>query len=66
MATLTTHPKLTYREFADFPDDGLRHEILDGEHVVGPAPSRIHQRVSCSSSALASTCSWKSVGWAKS
>lgn len=27
------------------PDDGLRHELLDGEHVVTPAPSVDHQRV---------------------
>ena len=26
------------------PDDGLRHEIIDGEHVVTPAPSWTHQR----------------------
>jgi Uma2 family endonuclease len=27
------------------PDDGMRHELLDGEHVVTPAPSVVHQRV---------------------
>jgi Uma2 family endonuclease len=27
------------------PDDGLRHELLDGEHVVTPAPSLAHQAV---------------------
>jgi Uma2 family endonuclease len=26
------------------PDDGLRHEVLDGVHVVSPSPSRAHQR----------------------
>jgi Uma2 family endonuclease len=25
------------------PDDGLRHEVIDGEHVVTPAPSWTHQ-----------------------
>jgi Uma2 family endonuclease len=25
------------------PDDGLRHEVVDGEHLVTPAPSWIHQ-----------------------
>ena len=26
------------------PDDGFRHEVIDGEHVVTPAPSWTHQR----------------------
>jgi len=26
------------------PDDGLRHELLDGLHVVSPSPSLAHQR----------------------
>lgn len=38
--------KLTYREYACFPDDGRRHEIIDGEHYVNPAPSTYHQTVS--------------------
>jgi Uma2 family endonuclease len=25
------------------PDDGFRHEVIDGEHVVTPAPSWTHQ-----------------------
>ena len=24
--------RLTYNDFLLFPDDGLRHEIIDGEH----------------------------------
>jgi len=27
------------------PDDGLRHELLDGEHVVTPAPILLHQAI---------------------
>ncbi len=27
------------------PEDGLRHELLDGEHVVTPAPELPHQAV---------------------
>jgi len=27
------------------PDDGMRHELLDGEHVVTPAPRFVHQLV---------------------
>jgi len=25
------------------PDDGLRHEVVDGEHLVTPAPRVVHQ-----------------------
>lgn len=37
--------KLTYADFERFPDDGLRHEIIEGEHYVTPAPSTRHQRI---------------------
>ncbi|HEX9765945.1 MAG TPA: Uma2 family endonuclease, partial [Nitriliruptorales bacterium] len=36
---------LTYDDLAALPDDGQRHELLDGEHVVTPAPLRAHQQV---------------------
>ncbi len=36
--------KLTYEDYLLFPEDGLRHELIDGEHFVSPAPSRKHQR----------------------
>jgi hypothetical protein len=26
--------KLTYDDFLQFPDDGMRHELIDGEHFV--------------------------------
>ena len=26
------------------PDDGLRHEVVDGEHLVTPAPRLVHER----------------------
>ena len=38
--------KLTYDDYALFPDDGLRHEIIDGEHYVTPSPATRHQRIS--------------------
>jgi Uma2 family endonuclease len=37
--------KLTYDDFVHFPDDGQRHELIDGEHVVSPSPNTRHQRV---------------------
>jgi Uma2 family endonuclease len=39
----TTPRKLTYEDLLAFPEDGKRHEILDGEHYVTPAPTRGHQ-----------------------
>lgn len=38
--------KLTYDDFVLFPDDGRRHELIDGEHYATPSPSLRHQRVS--------------------
>jgi len=35
--------RLTYDDFVLFPDDGKRHESIDGEHVVTPAPNVRHQ-----------------------
>ena len=37
--------KLTYADYVRFPDDGLRHEIIDGEHYVTPSPATRHQRI---------------------
>jgi Uma2 family endonuclease len=41
----TSHPdrRLTYDDFLLLPDDGLRHEIIDGLHYVTPCPSLRHQ-----------------------
>jgi Uma2 family endonuclease len=38
--------KLTYDDFVLFPDDGKRHELIDGEHYVTPSPNIRHQQVS--------------------
>src|SRR3954470_6971796 len=38
--------KLTYDDFLLFPDDGRRHELIDGEHYVTASPNTKHQRVS--------------------
>ena len=37
--------KLTYEDYALIPEDGQRHEIIDGEHYVSPAPTLSHQRL---------------------
>jgi Uma2 family endonuclease len=37
--------RLTYRDILALPDDLLRHELIDGEHIVSPAPNVAHQRV---------------------
>jgi Uma2 family endonuclease len=37
--------KLTYDDFVLFPDDGMRHELIDGEHYVTPSPNLKHQTV---------------------
>ena len=38
--------KLTYDDFLLFPDDGLRHELIDGVHYVTPSPRSRHQIIS--------------------
>ena len=43
--------KLTYDDFVKFPDDGRRHELIDGEHYVTASPNTKHQR-------LAGTLHW--------
>ena len=40
----STH--LTYDDYVEFPDDGKRHEIIEGDHYMTPAPRTKHQRVS--------------------
>jgi Uma2 family endonuclease len=48
----TSDVKLTYDDFVHFPDDGKRHELIDGAHVVTAAPNTKHQRVSMNLSGL--------------
>ncbi len=38
--------KLTYADFLRFPDDGRRHELIDGERHVSPCPESRHQALS--------------------
>jgi Uma2 family endonuclease len=43
---MSTATKLTYDDYVLMPDDGQRHELIDGEHYVVPAPALFHQFVS--------------------
>lgn len=44
-ATRTPEGRLTRADLDALPDDGLRHELLDGSIVMTPAPGVVHQRV---------------------
>ena len=46
MKPTTAGVKLTYDDFLLFPDDGKRHELIDGEHYVTPSPNTRHQQIS--------------------
>jgi Uma2 family endonuclease len=41
--TARADERLTYDDFLLFPDDGRRHELIDGEHYVTPSPNTRHQ-----------------------
>jgi Uma2 family endonuclease len=41
----TEKVKLTYDDLLLLPDDGMRHELIDGEHFVSPSPNLRHQDV---------------------
>jgi Uma2 family endonuclease len=36
----------TYREYALLPEDGKRHELIEGEFHVTPSPNPLHQTIS--------------------
>ncbi|MGH9427115.1 MAG: Uma2 family endonuclease [Terriglobia bacterium] len=38
--------QLTYEDYLQFPDDGKRHEIIEGDHYMTPAPKTKHQTAS--------------------
>ena len=46
MPTNRSDLKLGYAEYVLYPDDGNRHEIIDGDHYMNPAPSTYHQTIS--------------------
>jgi Uma2 family endonuclease len=45
MTTRSPSPKLTYQDLLRLPEDLLRHELIDGEHYVSPAPNMKHQSI---------------------
>ena len=45
MALHDPSPKLTYEDYVLLPEDGKRHEIIDGVHFVTAAPFLRHQRI---------------------
>ena len=45
MRPTSSDVRLTYDDFVHVPDDGKRHELIDGAHVVTPSPNTTHQRV---------------------
>ena len=45
MASATSNVKFTYEDYELFPDDGRRHELIDGEHYVTPSPFAKHQKI---------------------
>ena len=40
-----TSARMTYEDLLQLPDDGLRHELIDGVHYVTPSPVTRHQRI---------------------
>jgi Uma2 family endonuclease len=44
--SISPRVKLTYEDYLQFPDDGKRHELIDGEHYVTPSPNVRHQAIS--------------------
>ncbi|MCP9448452.1 MAG: Uma2 family endonuclease [Nitrospira sp.] len=45
MSTTSRSTKLTYEDYILFPDDGRRHELIQGDHFMTPAPNTKHQRI---------------------
>lgn len=46
MSPKTHHVKFTYEDYLLFPENGKRHELIDGEHFMTPAPNMRHQEIS--------------------
>lgn len=44
-SALQAERRWTYSDLVALPDDQLRHELIDGEHVVSPSPTTTHQEI---------------------
>jgi len=40
-----TRTLVTFEQFEQFPDDGMKHELVKGEHIVVPPPKSRHTRI---------------------
>ena len=45
-SNIESSSKLGYSDYVCFPNDGFRHEVINGDHYMNPAPSTYHQTVS--------------------
>lgn len=45
VAKKVAQTRWNYDAYCAIPDDGQRHEIIDGEHFVNPVPNLYHQKV---------------------
>ncbi len=45
MGPASDRVRLTYDDLLALPDDGMRHELIDGEQYVTPAPGSAHQLI---------------------
>lgn len=42
---MATKTLLTFEQFEKYQDDGLKHELLNGEHIILPPPEFEHSRI---------------------
>jgi Uma2 family endonuclease len=56
VVTKHSSARLTYDDYLQLPDDGLRHEIIEGEHYVSASPQTAHQRILLRLSYLIQSC----------
>ncbi len=42
---MSTRTLVTFEQFEQFHDDGMKHELLKGEHIVVPPPKSRHTRI---------------------
>lgn len=43
MVTVPSRLKLTHEDYLQIPNDGKKHELIDGEHFMTPSPVAKHQ-----------------------